>query len=349
MFAFQYPVLSQIEAITEKMLSLRTKCINSEIIFFNSPDNTLYPNVAFVYEKFRFIATKFGEIVLTYSYDIQTIKSKKALMEISQTCTYFNEILMNLENRLDQNDFKAINSFNIDLMDEFREGLQAKILASKGLPKDADDEGEKRLRPVTQEEIEMLSNVKSLSEFVVLRKVIMESILEEAGPETWEKMMLMLNFDCINEEILDFIIHNPRTDRATAARLYWRFMPYRDEHIQNSFRQKDLEAIAQAKSSMSSYSFYEMSCLMQLEQNLLNHYYINSNYGFDPYDDEGTNRAANRDASCYHWVPEELYTPIEGEDIQFDYFAYSDGDVPGLSEIEQTLNNIQDELVAKGL
>jgi hypothetical protein len=118
------------------------------------------------------------------------------------------------------------------------------------------------------------------------RKIIEFAKNQES--EVWHQMVMGWNWDN-NTDFLDWLIDNPKTDKATILMIYWKSVP--------NERSKNKKVIEER----------------------YNNFYNNQKIAYNPKDDEGTDwisEIINYDNSI-NTIPEIMFQKLEGKNINY--------------------------------
>lgn len=144
---------------------------------------------------------------------------------------------------------------------------------------------------ISQEQYDHLSNQ------------ILLNYVRDATPVVWHQMAMDWNYD--NENIFfNWLIENKETDRATALMIYWMSAPRFSKQYNN--REEVLEK--------ESWYIDDFDFIERLESKLMNGFFINSNFAYNPKDEHtGTDWTSEYlDLKTVRDIPTQLFEPLEG-------------------------------------
>lgn len=141
-------------------------------------------------------------------------------------------------------------------------------------------------------------------QFDQLTNKMLIDYISNATPVLWHQMAMDWNYD--NENIFfNWLINNNQTDRATALMIYWMSAPQFAKQYNNRE-----EVLQKEQWYVDDFDFIE-----QLESKLLNGYFVNSNFAYDPKNEHtGTDwTRAHTDIKMVRKIPAVLYEPLNGD------------------------------------
>lgn len=140
-------------------------------------------------------------------------------------------------------------------------------------------------------------------------ELVNEQILEyvkKANPELWHQMAMEWNWDS-SSVFLNWLIDNPKTDKATALMIYWKSAPgywkkFIDKH----------DLLSKEDYSLANFEFVE-----RVEENILKNFYQESYFEFDPKNDNQSYDWTNDyiDDIAVRNIPDIMFEKIEGRKV----------------------------------
>ncbi len=142
---------------------------------------------------------------------------------------------------------------------------------------------------------------------------IVKTYLSNATPEQWHIFSARSNYDD-NRKALQWLIDNPKLDKATALLIYW----YLGAGWYVQFASKD---------EMQSYEVKTFELLQTIEQRYQSDFYERSRIWFDPKFSEGGRPDDYAQLPVKRPVPDIMLQPTVGEDyVDLDNLEdYDDG------------------------
>lgn len=128
--------------------------------------------------------------------------------------------------------------------------------------------------------------------------------VSNATPVVWHQMAMEWNYDNSNA-FFNWLINNKETDKATALMIYW----MSDPNFAKQYINRD-DVLNKASWYINDFDFIEL-----LEQKLLNGFFSNSNFAYNPQKDHtGENwTEENPNTTKVREIPAELYKPLAGQ------------------------------------
>ena len=156
-----------------------------------------------------------------------------------------------------------------------------------------------------------LQDDEALDDF--FEEVLLKRI-PDLSPKVWHQMVMEWNWDAY-PSFLDWLIANPKTDKATILMIYWKSEPRHN----------------------NASDFVE-----KIEQQYLNGFYKQSNFLFNPKDDVGEDWTAISSDAYTRKIPDIMLQKVEGEKIpEPDHFI--EGIPPEIDNLIQELFDVYEE------
>ena len=152
-----------------------------------------------------------------------------------------------------------------------------------------------------------MSNKITEEQFIELSEKLIISYLEKNGSKAYHQIAMIWNFD--NEQkVIDWIIDNKNTDKATALMIYWKM------EIGYSKQFKNREDVIKKD---QKWYLDDFDLIENIEEKLLSDYYKTQNFAFNPYLDQyGYDLVKTaKDYELARPIPEEVMVILEGEKI----------------------------------
>lgn len=148
-----------------------------------------------------------------------------------------------------------------------------------------------------------MTHTISQEEFDKLTDQILIDYVSNATPILWHQMAMDWNYDNSNT-FFNWLINNPDTDKATALMIYWMSAPRWSKKFAN--REDVLKT--------TSWYIDDFDFIQKLEDKLLNGFFRNSNFAYNPADEHtGTNWTKEYlDETTVREIPLVLFDPLEG-------------------------------------
>ncbi|MBW1294831.1 DUF4274 domain-containing protein [Aquimarina litoralis] len=142
---------------------------------------------------------------------------------------------------------------------------------------------------------------------------VLLKLIPNLSPKIWHQMVMEWNWDSYSS-FLNWLIENPKTDKATVLMIYWKSEPRYD---------KDFEFVE------------------KIEQQYLNDFYQQSNFLFDPKDDLGEDWTVILSDSHNRNIPKAMLKKLDGEKISVPD-GFIEGIPPNIDDLFQELYNEYD-------
>jgi len=156
-----------------------------------------------------------------------------------------------------------------------------------------------------------LKEDETLDDF--FEEVLLKLVLN-LSPKIWHQMVMEWNWDS-NSSFLNWLVENPKTDKATILMIYWKSQPRHNK----------------------GFDFVE-----KIEKKYLNGYYKEPCFLFNPKDDLGEDWTAILSSSHTRKIPEIMLKKLEGKKIpEPDNFI--EGIPPEIDDLFQELFDTYEE------
>ncbi len=143
---------------------------------------------------------------------------------------------------------------------------------------------------------------------------VLLKLIPNLSPETWHQMVMEWNWDSYSS-FLNWLIKNPKTDKATVLMIYWKSAPRYNK---------------------------DFGLVEKIEKQYLNGFYKQSNFLFNPKDDVGEDWTVISSDSYDRKIPDIMLKKVEGKKIA-EPNDFIEGIPPGMHNLFQELFEVYEE------
>lgn len=182
------------------------------------------------------------------------------------------------------------------------------------------------LKPTVIKQHNMKEKISDEKFEELVDKQVLEYI-KDKNPNLWHQMAMEWNWDS-SSVFLNWLVDNPKTDKATALMIYWKSAP----RYWKKFLDRN-DVISKKEYGLADFEFVE-----KVENNILNDFYQECNFEFDPKNDEQNYDWTNdyADEITVRNIPEILFEKIKGQKVE-EPENFTEGMPPELYEMQDEL------------